>query len=61
MLPVIDDTIRRGKIGVAETHDPVWRSAQGVEAFRSQGGQGLKGSVVGSCKGECQGRRWGRN
>ena len=54
----MDDTIGRGKIGVGEMHDPVWRSTRGVGAL-SQGGQGLRGSVVGSGKGEFQGRHWG--
>ena len=60
-LSVIDDTIRRGKTGVVEMHDPLWRLARGFGAFISQGGQGLRCSDVGSSKGECQGRRWGQN
>ena len=60
-LPVIDGTNGRGKIGVAKMHDPAWGSALGVGALRSQGGQGLRGSAIGSSKGECQGHRWGQN
>ena len=49
-LLMINSTVGRGKTRLAEAHDPVWRSARGAEAFRSQGGQGLRGSVVGSNK-----------
>ena len=49
-LLMIDGTVGRGKTRLVEAHDPVWRSARGVEAFTSQGGQGLRGSVVGSNK-----------
>ena len=34
---------------------------EGVGAFISQRGQGLRGSDVGLGKCECQGRRWGQN
>ena len=54
MLPVIGGIIRRGKTGLAEMHDSVWRSARGVGAFKSQGGQGLRGSSVGLGEGECR-------
>ena len=54
MLPVIGGLIRRGKTRLVETHDPVWRSARGVGAFKSQGGQGLRGSSEGLGEGECR-------
>ena len=53
MLSVIDDTTKRAKTKLVDMHDPVWTSARGVGAFKSQGGQGRRGSAVESSKGEC--------